>query len=148
MDRDGLRSLDIALDSIWRTRSAVFGDPLKVDALAGSQHCAAVSELLLGEQARLDSFGQLDLLLGVQQRYFADLREVVLDRVSSRAGGCHPGGGKALVVIAGNPRLVLALLARCRRRAASSSRNIALAGAGLLLTCRLLRSAGLILGSA
>jgi len=49
------------------------------------------------------------------------------------AAGCHLGGGKALVVIAGNERLVLALLARRRRRAVGS-RDAALAGARLRLT--------------
>ena len=127
---------------------AVFGDPLKVDALAGTQHPAAFGELVIGEQPGLDPLGQLDLLPGVEQRHLADLLEVVLDRVGGSAGGCHPGGGKALVVIAGNQRLVLALLARRLRRAAGSSRDVALAGAWLLLTGRLLRSAGLILGRA
>ena len=121
---------------------------LKVGALAGAQHPAAFGELVLGEQPGLDPLGQLDLLPGVEQRHLADLPEVVLDRVGRSAGGCHPGGGKVLVVIAGNQRLVLALLARRLRRAAGRSRDVALAGAWLLLTGRLPRSAGLISGSA
>ena len=83
---------------------AVFGDQLEVDALAGSQHPAAFGELLLGEQPGLDPLGQLDLLPGVEQRHLADLLEVVLNRVGSSAGGgCRPGGGKVLVVIAVAP---------------------------------------------
>ena len=127
---------------------AVFGDPLKIEALVGTQHPAAAGELLLGEQPGLDPLGQLNLLPGGEQRHLADLREVVLNRVGSRAGRCQPGGGKALVVLAGNPRLVPALLTRCLRRAAGRSRDVALAGARLPLTGRLLRSAGLIAGSA
>jgi hypothetical protein len=75
-------------------------------------------------------------LPGGEQRHLADLLEVVLDRVGGSAAGCHLGGGKALVVIAGNERLVLALLARRLRRPTGSSRN-ALAGAWLRLTGRL-----------
>src|SRR5208337_5082453 len=112
---------------------AVFGDPLKVNALTGAQHPAACGELVIGEQARLDPLGQLDLLPGVEQRHLADLLEVVLNRIGGSAADCHPGGGKALVIIAGNQRLVLAL-ARRLRRAAGSSRDVALAGAWLLLT--------------
>ena len=62
--------------------------------------------------------------------------------------GCHLGGGQVLVVIAGNQRLVLALLARRLRWAAGSRRDVALAGAWLLLTGRLLRGAGLTVGRA
>ena len=113
---------------------AVFGDLLKVDALVGPQHPAAFGELVIGEQAGLDPLGQLDLLPGVEQRHLADLLEVVLNRVGSSAGGCHPGGGKVLVVLAGNQRLVLALLP-------GRSRDVALAGAWLVLTGRLLRGA-------
>ena len=89
---------------------AVFGDLLKVDALAGTQHPAACGELVVGEQAGLDPLGQLDLLPRVEQRDLADLLEVVLNWVGGSAGGCRPDGGKVLVVLAGNQRLVLALL--------------------------------------
>jgi hypothetical protein len=117
---------------------AVFGDLLKIDALAGTQHPAACGELVIGEQAGLDPLGQLDLLPGVEQLYLADQLEVVLNRVGGSPGGCHPDGGK---VLAGNQRLVLALLTRRLQRAAGSSRAGALAGAWLVLTARLLRSA-------
>jgi hypothetical protein len=128
----------VGLEQVVLGPPAVFGDPLKIDALAGAQHSAAVGELLLGEQPGLDPLGKLDLLPGCEQRHPADLLQAVLDQVGGRAGGCHPGGGKALVVLAGNPRLVLALLARRRRRTAGRSRDVALAGARLPLTGRLL----------
>ena len=127
---------------------AVFGDPLEIDALAGAQHPAAFGELVLGEQPGFDPLGQLNLLPGGEQRHLADLLQVVRDRVGSRAGRCQPGGGKDLVVLAGNPRLVPALLTRCLRRAACRSPDVALAGARLPLTGRLLRGAALISGSA
>ena len=92
--------------------AAVLGDPLHVEPLVGRQAPGAGGELLLGEQAGLDPLGELDLLLGVEQRNLADLLQVVLDRVGRSAAGCHLGGGQVLVVIAGNERLVLALLAR------------------------------------
>src|SRR5215831_6274535 len=129
-------------------RPAIFGDPLKVDALTGTQHPPAFGEPLLGEQARLDPLGQLDLLPSVEQPHLPDLLEVVLDRVGRSAGGRHLGGGQALVVIAGNHRLALALLARRLRRAAGSRRGASLAGAWLPLTGRLLPGDGLILGRA
>ena len=58
---------------------------------SGVQRVPALGQLLLGEQARLDPLGQLDLLLGVEQRDLADLLEVVLDRVGGRAGRRRPG---------------------------------------------------------
>jgi len=90
---------------------AVFGDLLKIDALAGTQHPAACGELVIGEQAGLDPLGQLDLLPGVEQRHLADLLEIVLNRVGSSAGGCRPDVGKVLVVLGENRQLVRALLA-------------------------------------
>src|SRR5207244_12090384 len=56
-----------------------------------------------------------------------------------RGGGRCTGGGKVLVVCAVNQRLVLSLPARCRR-AAGRRRDVALAGAWLVLTGRLLPS--------
>ena len=63
------------------------------------QPVAALGQLLLGEQARLDPLGQLDLLLGVEQPYLADLLQVVLDRV--RGGTRHHDlrGRKIVVVV-------------------------------------------------
>ena len=79
-----------------------------------------VVELLVGEQAGLDPLGELDLLLGVEQRDLADLLQVVLDRVGGRAGGHHLllglvgvvglGQGEALVL--GQLALELGLLDR------------------------------------
>jgi hypothetical protein len=53
-----------------------------------------------------------------------------------------------LVIIAGNDRLVLALLVRRLRRASSTSRGAALAGAWLRLAGRLRPGAGLTSGGA
>ncbi len=118
---------------------AVFGDRLEIDPRFAGKVPAVFGELLIGEQPGLDPLGQLNLLPGVEQGHLADLLEVVLNRVGSRVSGCRPGGGKVLVVIAGNQRLVLALPARLRR-AADRRRDVALAGAWLLLTGRLLPS--------
>ena len=56
-------------------------------------------ELLLGEQARLDALGQLDLLLGVEQRHLADLLQVVLDRVRRRARDRDLRGGQVIIIV-------------------------------------------------
>ncbi len=53
----------------------------------GAEHGEAAGHLLLGEQARLDRLGQLDLVLGGQQRHPADLPEVDPDQI---AGGGPP----------------------------------------------------------
>jgi hypothetical protein len=93
----------VGVEQVVLGSPALFGDPLKVHAQTRVQHPAACGELVVGEQARLDPLGQLDLLPGVEQRHLADLPEVVLDRVGRRAAGCHPVGGTALV-IAGHER--------------------------------------------
>ena len=71
------------------------------------KRAAALGQLLLGEQARLDPLGQLDLLLGVEQRHLADLLQVVLDRV--RGGTRHRDlrGRKIVVVVAEDEDLLL-----------------------------------------
>ena len=86
---------------------AVVGDPLQVDPLVGGQAPAALGELLLSEQARLDALGQLDLLLGVEQRDLADLLQVVLDRVRGRARHGHLGGRQVIVVVAEDQDLLV-----------------------------------------
>src|SRR5437764_70730 len=73
----------VGLHQVILRPPAVFGGPLQVDALAGTQHPAAFGQLLLGEQPGLDPLGQLDLLPGVQQRHPPDLPEVVLDRIGT-----------------------------------------------------------------
>ncbi len=40
----------VGLDQVVLRPSAVLGDPLEVDALAGTQHPAAFGELVVGEQ--------------------------------------------------------------------------------------------------
>ena len=93
-------------------RRAVVGDPLQVDPLVGGQAPGALGELLLGEQARLDTLGQLDLLLGVEQRHLADLLQVVLDRVGRRAGHRDLRGGQILVVVAEDQDLLVVAAVR------------------------------------
>ena len=75
----------VRLEKVVLRVLAVLGDPpqltleLGVDLLPGVQ-------LLLGEEPGLDPLGELDLLLGVEERDLADLLEVVLDRVGGGAG--------------------------------------------------------------
>ena len=58
----------------------------------GAEHGETAAELLLGEQARLDGFGQLDLVLGGQQRHPADLPEVDPDQVAGSGPSARLGG--------------------------------------------------------
>ena len=89
-------------------RRAVLGDPLQVDALrrraAPPLPSASFSS---ANRPGLDPLGQLDLLLGVEQRHLADLLEVVLDRVGGGAGRRDLRGGKILVVIAEDEDLLV-----------------------------------------
>ncbi len=78
---------------------AVLGDPLQVVPLAILHTAAVLGQLLLGEQARLDPLGQLDLLLGVEQRHLADLLQVVLDRVRGGARHRDLRGRKIIIVV-------------------------------------------------
>ena len=87
----------------------VGGDPLQVSPRVRAQRAAALAQLLFGEQARLDPLGQLDFLLGVEQRHLADLLEIVLDRVGCRARHRNLSGGEVLVVVAVDERLVFVL---------------------------------------
>ena len=97
--------------------AAILGDPLQVAPDVVRHRPAAVGELLLREQAGLDPLGELDLLLGVEERDLADLLEVILDRVRRRSRDRHLGGGQVLVVVAVDEGLVLALLGgACRHR--------------------------------
>jgi len=119
----------VGLHQVLPGRPAVRGDLLQAGPRSGGKVPAAGGELAAGEQAGLDPPGQLDLRPGGEQPHPADLLQVVLYGVRRNAGGCHPGGGKTLVVITGNRRLVLA-------------------GARFLLTGRLRQSAGLTAGRA
>jgi hypothetical protein len=81
----------------------VGGEPVVVLAgLLGELELADIGQpqLLGGEQAGLDALGELDLLLGVEQRDSADLLEVGPDQVGGRPGG----------VLLGDDDLVLVLL--------------------------------------
>src|SRR5258708_17474766 len=90
---------------------AVVSDPLQVTPGLRAQRGPALSQLLVREQASLDALRQLDFLLGVEQRYLADLLEIVLDRVRRRSGDRHLRRGQILVVVTVDERLVLALFA-------------------------------------
>src|SRR3712207_7818591 len=74
------------LEQVVLCALAVLGDPLELAADLGVQLVAGV-DLLLGEQARLDALGELDLLLGVEEGDLADLLEV--DRKSTRLNSSH-----------------------------------------------------------
>ena len=71
----------VGLQQVVPGPGADLGDPLQVDALARGQAVAAVSQLPLGGQARLDPLGQFGLLLGGEPGYLADLLQVLPDRV-------------------------------------------------------------------
>ena len=103
----------VGLEQVVLGPAAVLGDPLQVHPHVAGQVFADPGELLLGEQARLDPLGEVDLLLGVEQRDLADLLQVVLDRVRRRAGDRHLRGGKILVIVAEDEDL-LVLAARLR----------------------------------
>ncbi len=90
---------------------AIVSDPLQVTARVRPQRAPALGELLLSEQASLDSLGQLDLLLGVEQRHFADLLEVVLHRIGRGTRRGYLRGGKVIVIVTVDECLVLGLLA-------------------------------------
>ncbi len=85
---------------------AVLGDPLQVDARVRGQ-ALALGQLLLREQARLDPLGQLDFLLGVEQRHLADLLQVVLDRVRGSTGHRDLRGWEIVVIVAEDEDLLV-----------------------------------------
>jgi len=104
---------EVGLQQVVLGPDAILGDPLQVDARVRGQ-VLALGQLLLGEQARLDPLGQLDLLLGVEQRHLADLLQVVLDRVRGGARHRDLRGREIVVVIAEDENLlVLAGAVRC-----------------------------------
>ena len=101
---------EVGLEQVVLGPAAVLGDPLQVDALV-RVHPLGLGELLLGEQAGLDPLGELDLLLGVEQRDLADLLQVVLDRVGGRARDGYLRGRQVIVVVTEDEDLVVAALA-------------------------------------
>jgi hypothetical protein len=98
----------------------------------------------LGEQARLDPLGQLDLLLGVEQRDLADLLQIVLDRVGGGAGYRELRGRQVIVVIEDDDFLVLAGAVRGQRdyTGARPAGACGLGGCGRLARLRVLRVSG------
>ena len=118
---------------------AVVGDPLQVDPRVGGQAPAALGELLLGEQARLDPLGQLDLLLGVEQRHLADLLQVVLDRVRGRARHRDLRGRKIIIVVAEDEDLLVLAAAVRGDLDHPGARRAGALGLGVRLRGRLVR---------
>ncbi len=100
---------EVGLQQVVLGAAAVLGDPLELGADVDGKPLAVVRELLLGEEAGLDALGQLDLLLGVEQRDLADLLEVVLHRVGGGSGGGDLRHGGVVVVIGEDQDLVVAL---------------------------------------
>jgi hypothetical protein len=76
-------------------------EPVEVQGELGVE-VGGAGELLLGEQPGFDAAGQFDLLGGGQQRYAADLPEVLAEEVGGGAAagslgrGTAPGGGRLL----------------------------------------------------
>ena len=93
---------------------AVLGHPVQLATQLGRQVVALLGQAVLGVKTGLDALGELDLLLGVQQRDLTDLLEVVLDRVRGGTGGDDPLGGLVALVGVGDGEgavLVLGLAA-------------------------------------
>jgi len=76
--------------------AAVLGDDLQLALELGGE-LVGVGQLVLGEQTGLDALGELDLLLGVEQRDLTDLLEVVLDGVgvAPAAATCWAGASSS-----------------------------------------------------
>ena len=100
---------------------------------------AALGQLLLGEQAGLDPLGQLDLLLGVEQRHLADLLQVVLDRVRGGARHRDLRGRKIVVVVAEDEDLLVLAAAVRRDLDDPGARRAGALGLGVRLRGRLVR---------
>src|SRR5690606_39995587 len=80
----------------------VTGGPLQVETqLAGLRGRAHRGELLLGEQARLDAHGELDLFGRVQQCDLSDLLQVVLDGVGRGTGDLRRVDRDIVLVLGG-----------------------------------------------
>ena len=76
----------VGLEEVVLRLLAVLSEEVQFATLLGGHRLGFVLELVLGVESGLNATGEVDLLLGVQQRYLADLLEVVLDRVSCRTG--------------------------------------------------------------
>src|SRR5659263_630755 len=88
---------EVRLQEVFLGPTAVTGDPLELAADLRLKRDPGV-EALLGEQTGLDPLGEVDLLLGVEERDLADLLEVVLDRVGGGASG-HDLLSRSVVVV-------------------------------------------------
>ena len=109
---------EVGLQQVVLGAAAVLGDDLQL-ALELRGELVGVRQLVLGEQAGLDALGELDLLLGVEQRDLADLLEVVLDRVGGGTGRGDLLRGRVVLVLVGEDEAgVLRLALGARRRSA------------------------------
>src|SRR5690625_4267208 len=69
---------------------------------------------LFGEETGFNSLGEINFHLGVKKRDLSDLLQVVLDRVSSSAGGMNLLNGRIVLNrIRVNEALIFRLFARC-----------------------------------
>jgi hypothetical protein len=76
----------VGLEEVVLCVAAVVGDPLEFTARLG-RHLVARAQLLFGEQASLDALGEIDLLVGIEERDLTALLELVLDGVCG--GACR-----------------------------------------------------------
>src|SRR5699024_4204680 len=77
---------EVGLQEVVLRPPSVLGDPLQL-TLVLALDVLGLGELVLGEEAGLDPFGEFDLLGGVEQRDLTDLLQVVLDRIGRGTGG-------------------------------------------------------------
>lgn len=106
----GDHQTEVGLQEVVLGAAAVLGDDLQL-ALELRRELVGVGELVLGEQAGLDALGELDLLLGVEQRDLTDLLQVVLDGVGGGAGRGDLLRGRIVLVLVGQDEALRALLA-------------------------------------
>lgn len=96
----GDHQTEVGLQEVVLGAAAVLGDDLQLALELGGE-LVGVGQLVLGEQAGLDAFGELDLLLGVEEGDLADLLEVVLDGVGGGTGGGDLLRGRVVLVLVG-----------------------------------------------
>ena len=68
---------------------AVLGEEVQLATLPAGHLVSLVLQLVLSVQASLNTPGQVNLLLGVEQRNLANLLQVILHRIGGRAGDRH-----------------------------------------------------------
>ncbi len=76
---------EVCFEEVVLRIATVTSDDLELSAVLAVLNLGGV-EQVLGVQASLDALREFDLFGGIQKRDLADLLEVVLDRISGRAG--------------------------------------------------------------